>query len=58
MSNNPQPSKSERILDVAEAHFLQHGYDGVTMRQVAQLFGPAGIPACTLPADSGRINST
>ncbi|GGZ96316.1 TetR family transcriptional regulator [Arenicella chitinivorans] len=28
-------SKSERILDAAEALFAIHGYDGVTMRQIA-----------------------
>ncbi|RBP51747.1 TetR/AcrR family transcriptional regulator [Arenicella xantha] len=29
------PSKSERILDAAESLFAVHGYDGVTMRQIA-----------------------
>ena len=28
-------SKSERILDAAEALFAVHGYDGVTMRKIA-----------------------
>jgi AcrR family transcriptional regulator len=27
--------KSERILDIAEELFAQHGYDGVTMRQIS-----------------------
>jgi AcrR family transcriptional regulator len=31
---NPSP-KSERILDVAEELFALHGYDGVTLRQIA-----------------------
>ena len=31
-SNNP---RSERILDVAEELFAVHGYDGVTLRQIA-----------------------
>lgn len=29
------PSKSERILDTAESLFAVHGYDGVSMRQIA-----------------------
>ncbi len=29
------PSKRERILDAAEALFATHGYDGVTIRQIA-----------------------
>ncbi len=42
MSNNlgelgleQNPSKRERILDAAEALFAIHGYDGVTIRQIA-----------------------
>jgi len=30
-----EANKSERILDAAEELFSQHGYDGVTMRQIA-----------------------
>ncbi len=30
------PSKKERILDAAEELFALHGYDGVTLRQIAQ----------------------
>jgi len=36
MSNKNESVKSERILDAAEALFARHGYDGVTMRQIAQ----------------------
>ena len=32
-----QPTKSERILDAAEALFAVHGYDGVTMREISGL---------------------
>ena len=32
---NENKSKSERILDAAEELFARHGYDGVTMRQIA-----------------------
>lgn len=32
-------SKSERILDAAEELFAQHGYDGVTLRQIASKAG-------------------
>ncbi|RLQ23441.1 TetR family transcriptional regulator [Seongchinamella sediminis] len=35
MSNKSPSSKSERILDVAEELFALHGYDGVTLRQIA-----------------------
>lgn len=36
---DPNRPKSERILDAAEALFAAHGYDGVTMRQIAQQAG-------------------
>lgn len=32
-------SKSEKILDAAEALFAVHGYDGVTMRSIASMAG-------------------
>lgn len=32
-------SKSEKILDAAEALFAVHGYDGVTMRKIASMAG-------------------
>ena len=32
---NTKVEKRDRILDVAEALFAQHGYDGVTMRQIS-----------------------
>lgn len=35
MSKKDKGAKSERILDVAEELFALHGYDGVTMRQIA-----------------------
>lgn len=35
MKKKPEVAKSERILDVAEELFALHGYDGVTMRQIA-----------------------
>lgn len=35
--NNKEINKKERILDSAEALFAQHGYDGVTIRQIAKL---------------------
>ncbi len=35
MSKKVKSEKSERILDVAEELFARHGYDGVTMRQIA-----------------------
>ncbi len=35
MSKKSDVNKSERILDVAEELFALHGYDGVTMRQIA-----------------------
>lgn len=34
-----KPSKKERIFDAAEQLFAQHGYDGVTLRQIAALAG-------------------
>ena len=37
MNNNKKVEKSERILDAAEELFAAHGYDGVTMRQIASL---------------------
>ena len=40
MENQEQSkSKSERILDAAEELFARHGYDGVTMRQIASKAG-------------------
>ncbi|QIB65462.1 TetR/AcrR family transcriptional regulator [Kineobactrum salinum] len=35
MSNTRTHTKRERILDVAEELFALHGYDGVTLRQIA-----------------------
>lgn len=35
MSKLKEISKSERILDTAEQLFAEHGYDGVTIRQIA-----------------------
>ncbi|WP_116368056.1 TetR/AcrR family transcriptional regulator [Parahaliea mediterranea] len=35
MSRKDSPSKREKILDVAEELFALHGYDGVTLRQIA-----------------------
>ncbi len=35
MSKKSPSAKSERILDVAEELFALHGYDGVTLRQIA-----------------------
>ncbi len=35
MGLESNPSKRERILDAAEALFATHGYDGVTIRQIA-----------------------
>ncbi|GJM12514.1 MAG: TetR family transcriptional regulator [Pseudohongiella sp.] len=35
MKEKGNSEKSERILDVAEELFARHGYDGVTMRQIA-----------------------
>ncbi len=35
MSRKSPSPKSERILDVAEELFALHGYDGVTLRQIA-----------------------
>lgn len=34
-NDDRKSQKSERILDAAERLFAQHGYDGVTMRQIA-----------------------
>lgn len=34
-----EPSKSERILDAAEALFAARGFDGVTLRQIATAAG-------------------
>lgn len=36
MNDTNSNKKSERILDVAEELFSQHGYDGVTLRQIAK----------------------
>lgn len=36
MKKKPESNKSERILDTAEELFSQHGYDGVTIRQIAK----------------------
>ncbi|TDG15529.1 TetR/AcrR family transcriptional regulator [Seongchinamella unica] len=35
MNKKSSSPKSERILDVAEELFAMHGYDGVTLRQIA-----------------------
>jgi AcrR family transcriptional regulator len=35
MNKKEKSEKSERILDVAEELFAQHGFDGVTMRQIS-----------------------
>ena len=35
MKEKARSEKSERILDAAEELFARHGYDGVTMRQIA-----------------------
>jgi AcrR family transcriptional regulator len=35
MARNNNPTKREKILDVAEELFALHGYDGVTLRQIA-----------------------
>ncbi|GAB3285252.1 TetR/AcrR family transcriptional regulator [Parahaliea aestuarii] len=35
MSRTGNPSKREKILDVAEELFALHGFDGVTLRQIA-----------------------
>ena len=39
MSKKAPSPKSERILDVAEELFAMHGYDGVTLRQIATKAG-------------------
>ncbi|MEP0200907.1 MAG: TetR/AcrR family transcriptional regulator [Halioglobus sp.] len=39
MSRKSPSEKSERILDVAEELFAMHGYDGVTVRQIANKAG-------------------
>ena len=39
MSRKKPSPKSERILDVAEELFALHGYDGVTLRQIATRAG-------------------
>ncbi len=39
MATDAKPSKKERIFDAAEQLFAQHGYDGVTLRQIAALAG-------------------
>lgn len=36
MRKKAEVNKSDRILDVAEELFALHGYDGVTMRQIAK----------------------
>tara|TARA_R110000868_G_scaffold159_2_gene1577 strand:+ start:143425 stop:144240 length:816 start_codon:yes stop_codon:yes gene_type:complete len=36
MKKKTESNKSERILDSAEELFSQHGYDGVTIRQIAK----------------------
>jgi AcrR family transcriptional regulator len=40
MADKNSTSKRDRILDVAEQLFAEHGYDGVTLRQIA---GGAGV---------------
>jgi AcrR family transcriptional regulator len=35
MPDKNSPSKRDRILDVAEQLFAEHGYDGVTLRRIA-----------------------
>lgn len=37
--SSDEPSRRERILDAAEALFAEHGYDGVTLRQIATRAG-------------------
>ncbi len=39
MTAEPARPKSERILDAAEELFALHGYDGVTLRQIAKSAG-------------------
>ncbi|MCB1675260.1 MAG: TetR family transcriptional regulator [Halioglobus sp.] len=39
MSEKPPSPKSEKILDAAEKLFALHGYDGVTLRQIAKTAG-------------------
>jgi len=39
MSDKPANPKSERILNAAEELFALHGYDGVTLRQIANSAG-------------------
>lgn len=39
MMNNEPIAKKDRILDAAEELFALHGYDGVTLRQIAQSAG-------------------
>lgn len=36
MKKKTESNKSDRILDTAEMLFAQHGYDGVTIRQIAK----------------------
>lgn len=35
MTQSKKPAKRDRILDVAEQLFAEHGFDGVTIRQIA-----------------------
>ena len=39
MNSIPDTSKKDRILNAAEALFAQHGFDGVTLRQIAAQAG-------------------
>ncbi len=44
-------TKREIILDAAEALFAVHGFDGVSMRMIAER-GPVGLGLLTVPVAS------